>query len=101
MITFVITLLLIIIAALLYLVWAMNQKYNKLMTYTEAYVKFISALYFKFTDSYEQMKTVDARGSFQADDEVGMTFDNLKECINDLQTFISRCVNAPEEETKK
>jgi hypothetical protein len=97
----IITLLLLIVGAQAYVIWAMNRKYNKLMGYTEAYVRFISVLYLKFKDAHEQMKAADVRGSFQADDEVGTTFDILKDCINDLYTFVTKYINAAEEEQKK
>ena len=37
------------------------------------------------------------RGSFQADDEVGVTFNNLKEQVEDLDQFIKKYVEAQEE----
>ncbi len=97
----IVTILFIIAVTQGYIIWAMNKKYNRLMGYTEAYVRFISVLYLKFKDAHEQMKAADIRGSFQADDEVGTTFDILKDCINDLHTFVTRYINAAEEEQKK
>ena len=46
------------------------------------------------------MKEIDHRGSFQADDEVGYTFNALKECTDDIRNFMSKYVNTEEEKTK-
>ena len=50
----------------------------------------------KFRDTLSAMKAADIRGSFQADDEVGVTFNYLKEQVDDLDQFIKKYVEAEE-----
>lgn len=42
-------------------------------------------MYSKIIESYENMKRVDHRGAFEAEDEVGTTFGMLKEIIETLK----------------
>lgn len=90
--------LLILVAALSYLVYVQNQKYNKLIRYTEMYVQFIGAIALRTQATYDQMKEIDRLGAFQADDEVGMIFNELNENVTDLNNFITRYVNADTQE---
>lgn len=82
-----------------YLSYVNYIKFNKALKYSEAYVVFISKLWYKFTETKNKMDEVDRRGSFKADDEVGHTFTALQECIDDLYDFITKYVN--KEEAKK
>ena len=77
------------------------KRANKAEEYCEAYVRFVSALYFKFIDTREKMKEIDRLGAFQADDEVGTTFRALDEIIDTLYDFITKYVNNQTEEDKK
>jgi hypothetical protein len=43
-------------------------------------------MYASITETYEAMKAIDAKGSFESDDEAGTTFDMLKQVINELNT---------------
>jgi hypothetical protein len=90
--------LLILAAALGYLVYVQNRKYNKLIRYTEMYVQFIGAIALRTQATYDQMKEIDRLGAFQADDEVGMIFNELNENVTDLNNFITRYVNADTQE---
>lgn len=42
-------------------------------------------MYTKIVESYDNIKRVDSRGAFAAEDEVGTTFDMLKEVIETLK----------------
>lgn len=42
-------------------------------------------MYTKIVEAYENMKRVDLRGAFAAEDEVGTTFDMLKEIVETLK----------------
>lgn len=92
----------IILSALLlvmgYLVYAQNKKYNKLLSYTEMYVQFIGAIALRTKATYDQMQEIDRLGAFQADDEVGMIFNELNANVTDLNEFITRYVNTDTEE---
>lgn len=91
----------ILVALLGYTTYINYKRYTKAVEYAEnsfyVYNTFIANLYLKFRDTLSTMKAVDARGSFQVDDEVGVTFDNIKACITDLDEFISRYVESKEE----
>jgi hypothetical protein len=53
-------------------------------------------MYSKIIESYENMKRVDQRGAFEAEDEVGTTFEMLKEIIETLKEEF----DGPSEEEK-
>ena len=94
----VLVIILITLVALLGYLLYINYKRAEIATkYCEAYVQFISTLYYKFTQTRDRMKEIDRIGSFKADDEVGVTFTYLKEQVNDLDEFIKKYVEAEEE----
>jgi len=97
----VIVILSILVGLLGYTTYINYKRYIKAVEYAEngfyVYNSFIVNLYVKFRDTLNAMKAADARGSFQADDEVGVTFEYLKEQINDLDEFIKKYVEAQEE----
>lgn len=93
--------LLCLVAFLSYLLYINYKRANKAEEYCEVYVRFVSALYFKFIDTREKMKEIDRLGAFQADDEVGTTFRALDETIDTLYEFITKYVNNQTEEDKK
>ena len=96
-----IVILSILVALFGYTTYINFIKYRKAVEYAEngffVYNSFIVNLYVKFRDTLNAMKAADTRGSFQADDEVGVTFEYLKEQINDLDEFIKKYVEAQEE----
>jgi hypothetical protein len=96
-----IVILSILVGLLGYTTYINYKRYIKAVEYAEngffVYNSFIVNLYVKFRDTLSAMKAADARGSFQADDEVGVTFEYLKEQIDDLDEFIKKYVEAQEE----
>lgn len=84
-----------------YLLYASTKKYNTLLVYTEAYVQFITSLYFNLRNTKEQMDGVDKRGSFSSDDEVGFAFKEIKESIEEVYQFITKYVNATTNQDEK
>lgn len=96
-----IVILSILVGLLGYTTYINYKRYTKAVEYAEngffVYNSFIVNLYVKFRDTLGAMKAADARGSFQADDEVGVTFQYLKEQIDDLDEFIKKYVEAKEE----
>jgi regulator of sigma D len=101
MVIAIITLLTVLVGILVYLLYINFRKLERTEQYAEAYVKFISALYFRFYETREHMKEVDRRGAFQSDDEVGFVFKELDQSIDDLYEFITKYVNTETEEDKK
>ena len=93
--------LVLIIAFLSYLLYINFKRAERAEDYCEAYVRFVSALFFRFQSTRDQMKEVDRLGAFQADDEVGAIFKELDNSIQDLYEFITRYVNTETEENKK
>lgn len=97
----IIAFLLCLVGILGYLLYINFKKLERTEGYCEAYVKFISALYFRFYETREHMKEVDRNGAFQSDDEVGFVFKELDLSIDDLYEFITKYVNTETEEDKK
>ena len=97
----IVVILTLLVALFGYTTYINYIKYKKAVEYAEngffVYNTFIANLYMKFRDTLSAMKAADVRGSFQADDEVGVTFTYLKEQVNDLDEFIKRYVEAEEE----
>ena len=97
---YIITILALLVALLGYTTYINYKKYTKAVEYAEngffVYNTFIANLYMKFRDTLSAMKAADIRGSFQADDEVGVTFTYLKEQVDDLDQFIKKYVEAEE-----
>jgi hypothetical protein len=54
--------------------------YNKVEFYQEWYDKFASTV----EGTYQQLKRLDTNGAFEAEDEVGMFFDSLREMMKNL-----------------
>lgn len=101
MIIGIIIFLTLLVGLLGYLLYINVRKLNTVTTYCEAYVQFINAMYYRFQDTRERMKEIDRIGAFQADDEVGVTFKNLDECINELHDFLTKYVNTTDQENKE
>ena len=97
----VVILLTIIIGILSYLLYINYNRAEKATLYCEAYVRFVSALFFQFTDTRDKMKEIDRLGAFQADDEVGVIFKSIDESIDNLYEFITKYVNTQESEENK
>jgi hypothetical protein len=95
---YIIILLLVIVALLGYLVYINYRRAERVTEYCEVYIRFVSTLYFKFTETRDRMKEIDRIGAFQADDEVGTTFKDLEEQINSLYAFITKYVNREQTE---
>jgi len=101
MIIGIIIFLTLLVGLLGYLLYINVRKLNTVTTYCEAYVQFINAMYYRFQDTQERMKEIDRIGAFQADDEVGVTYKNLDECINELHDFLTKYVNTTDQENKE
>ena len=66
------------------------QKNNKLERVVSEQQNYIDAISIIINDSNETIKQLDARGAFEADDEVGTFFRNLKEIQEVLNSFHTR-----------
>ena len=63
-----------------YVVWNLVKKIERLEDWVENYTQ-------KIYGAYIEMKLLDDRGIFEADDEVGQIFEQIKTAINQLDRF--------------
>jgi hypothetical protein len=63
------------------------KKINKLQAVVNQQQQYIDAVTIAINNADEQLKGIDQAGIFQADDEVGWFFKNLKEIQSILNTF--------------
>jgi hypothetical protein len=91
----------ILVVVLVYLLYINYQRAERATEYCEAYIRFLSVLFFKFQETRERMKDIDRLGAFKADDEVGTIFKDIDESIDNLYEFITKYVNREETEKDK
>ena len=70
-----------------YVIWNLNKKTEILETWVEEFTQRIETVQ---TD----LKVIDDKGMFEADDEVGTIFEQIKETINELDNLIGEEVDA-------
>ena len=70
-----------------YIIWNLNKKTEMLETWVEDFSQRIETVQ---TD----LKVIDNRGAFEADDEVGTIFEQIKETVNQLDDLIGEEINA-------
>ena len=73
-----------IIVLLIFIVWNLLRKLEKLEDTLEQQDEFLNNVDTKFNDAYKRMTEIDRVGSFEADDESGFIFEKIKEVIEDL-----------------
>ena len=81
---YVIVVLSLIIIALLYAVWNLVRKYESLEDEMEFSEKYINLAYDSMKKAYDRMKKIDRLGSFEADDESGYIFNEIKTAMEEL-----------------
>ena len=95
----IITILCLIIAGLIYAVYNALRKLEAQEAYSTELGSFIVAMHTRIVEDYKRLKDVDRRGAFEADDEVGYTFQTIKSIIDDLTKIIKEEKDAEKEET--
>ena len=70
-----------------YVIWNLIRKTELLETWVEEFTQRIETVQ---TD----LKVIDNKGAFEADDEVGTIFEQIKETVNKLDTLIGEEINA-------
>jgi len=73
-----------------------NEEIDNYLKLTEQWITQFSS---KVNESYSRIKNIDRKGAFEADDEVGFIFKELKTIIFDLSKLTNP--NATKEETEK
>ena len=70
-----------------YVIWNLIRKTELLETWVEDFTQRIETVQ---TD----LKVIDDKGAFEADDEVGTIFEQIKETVNKLDNLIGEEINA-------
>ena len=70
-----------------YVIWNLMKKTELLETWVEDFTQRIETVQ---TD----LKVIDEKGAFEADDEVGTIFEQIKETVNKLDNLIGEEINA-------
>ena len=70
-----------------YVIWNLNKKTEMLETWVEDFTQRIETV-------QTELKVIDAKGGFEADDEIGTIFEQIKETINELDNLIGEEVDA-------
>ena len=63
-----------------YVIWNLIRKTELLETWIEDFSN-------RIADVQQELSDIDSTGHFEADDEIGIIFDSIKEIINDLNNF--------------
>ena len=74
-----------IILILIYIVWNLIRKVEKLEDELDTQDEFLGGIDTKFNDALKRMQEIDRVGSFEADDESGYIFEKIKEVIEELK----------------
>lgn len=86
-----------IIAALSYSTYNLYVKYSELEETAQANLDFILSIRSRVLSQRSYLKQLDRKGAFEADDEVGYFFKELKKIVNDISTYLELEV-PPEDE---
>ena len=77
----IITILVILLGTSGYVIWNLNRKLEHMESWVESFVVRIG-------ETYNNLMDVDSTGHFEADDEVGSTFNMLQDTINSLDQIV-------------
>lgn len=83
----IIVILIIFLLTSLYLNWNLFSKLEVYEDMLDSYDDFISRKAMAYEQLLEKMREVDSRQIFEKDDDVGSTFQSLKELIEDYKNF--------------
>ena len=72
-----------------YVIWNLLNNLQLLETWVEDFSD-------RVAETWEEIKTIDSTGHFEADDEVGSIFTSSKETIQELNQYIEEDTNAKE-----
>jgi type III secretory pathway component EscR len=83
----IIFILSIFLIASLYLNWNLFSKLEAYENIFESYDEFLSKKALAYKQLLEKMREIDSRQIFEKDDDVGSTFQGIKELIEDYKNF--------------
>ena len=84
----VLVILILILGASLYANYNLYKKYETLEETALQNEQFLIAIRNRVMNKISDLKQIDRRGSFEADDEVGHFFKDLKKIVNDIAAFV-------------
>ena len=64
-----------------YVIWNLNKKTELLESWVENFSNTIQTI-------QEELQDIDSRGVFESDDEIGAIFKQIKQTVNQLQSYI-------------
>ena len=70
-----------------YVIWNLTRKTEMLETWVEDFTQTIDTV-------QSDLKKIDYKGSFESDDETGTIFEQIKETINQLESYRGEDVDA-------
>ena len=70
-----------------YVIWNLTRKTELLETWVEDFTQTIETV-------QSDLKKIDYKGSFESDDETGTIFEQIKETINQLESYRGEDVDA-------
>ena len=79
----------LIVAVLIYAIINLVKQTEQLEDQVSYYIDVVDAVREKVLDVQVQLKEIDIKGSFEADDEVGFVFKEIKELADDLTNTIN------------
>jgi len=90
MIEFLFFILIIIIIFLGYACWNLLQQSEQLESQCIMYIDIVSEIRDKVLDVETQLTEIDIKGSFEADDEVGFVFKEIKQLSSELADIVNK-----------
>lgn len=79
----------LIVAVLIYAIINLVKQTEQLEDQVSYYIDVVDAVREKVLDVQVQLKEIDIKGSFEADDEVGFVFKEIQELVDDLTSTIN------------
>jgi len=70
-----------------YVIWNLTKKTEMLETWVEDFTQTIDTV-------QSDLKKIDYKGSFESDDETGTIFEQIKETVNQLESYRGEDVDA-------
>ena len=90
----------VLLAASVYLLVVQLIKIGKLVALLETYLRLITITTIRTRKAYKRIQEVDRLGAFEADDEVGYVFQEIKESVTELNSFLEKYIKDGEAEEK-
>lgn len=73
----------------IYACYNLLKQVEQVEDYNESLEQYIEFLKDKISEAYKTIKEADIKGSFEADDEVGTIFNNIKQAVDYLQLLFT------------